>query len=55
VFGALPPPGSPLPGIAPPDEPRLAPGLPRPPSSVTPDLATQGATHPIDRVVIDGV
>lgn len=55
VFGALPPPGSPLPGIAPPDEPRLAPGLPRPPTSATPDLATQGATHPIDRVVIDGV
>ncbi len=55
VLGALPPPGSPLPGIAPTDEPRLAPGLPRPPPGVTPDFATQGATHAIDRVVIDGV
>ena len=55
VFGARPPPGSPLPGISPPDQPHLAPGLPRPPPTATPDLATQGATHAIDRVVIDGV
>jgi hemolysin activation/secretion protein len=52
---ALPAPGSPLPGIAEPQEPRLAPGLPRPPRPTAPAESTEGATHQIVNVTVDGV
>lgn len=52
----VPPPlGSPLPGIATPEEPRLAPGLSRPPPPSAPAETNTGATHPIATLVIDGV
>jgi hemolysin activation/secretion protein len=47
--------GSPLPGIVTPEEPRLAPGLPRPPRPEAPAESTEGPTHQIQTVVIDGV
>jgi hemolysin activation/secretion protein len=53
---APPPPfGSPLPGIATPEEPHLAPGLPRPPPPEAPAETNQGATHQILTLVIEGV
>jgi len=52
---APPPFGSPLPGIATPEEPGLAPGLPRPPRPETPAASTEGANHQIVPLVVDGV
>src|SRR3954454_20253705 len=52
---ALPAPGSPLPGIGEPQEPRLAPGLPRPPRPTAPAESTEGTTHQILNVTVDGV
>jgi hemolysin activation/secretion protein len=52
---AIPAPGSPLPGIAEPQEPRLAPGLPRPPRPVAAPESTEGARHRLLSVAVDGV
>jgi hemolysin activation/secretion protein len=52
----VPPPfGSPLPGIAAPEGPTLAPGLPLPPPPSAPAATTEGITHPIATLVVDGV
>jgi hemolysin activation/secretion protein len=54
----VPPPallGSPLPGIQVPEQPHLAPGLPKPPVPEAPAQSTEGARHSIETVEIDGV
>jgi hemolysin activation/secretion protein len=54
----VPPPlpqGSPLPGIAPLQPPNLAPPLQRPPVPTAPGPSTEGATHPVTSVEVDGV
>jgi hemolysin activation/secretion protein len=51
----VPPLGSPLPGIEAPEEPRLAPGLPKPPPPSAPAGTSAGTTHPIATLVVDGV
>lgn len=51
----VPPQGSPLPGLAAPDVPNLAPGLSRPPPPSAPAETSTGATHPIATLVVDGV
>lgn len=49
-----PPPGSPIPGIAPAPIPRLAPGLPPPPPRETRPTAAS-ATHAITQIRVEGV
>lgn len=51
---STPPPGSPIPGIAPAPVPRLAPGLPAPPPRAA-RPAAPGATHAIAQVQVEGV
>lgn len=52
---AAPPLGSPLPGIAIPEQPNVAPSLPRPPPPSAPAETTGGATHRIETLAVDGV
>ncbi|MGE0226059.1 MAG: ShlB/FhaC/HecB family hemolysin secretion/activation protein [Acetobacteraceae bacterium] len=55
ALAQLPPRGSPLPGIVPPTEPRLAPGL-KPAAPLPPtEPETAGPRYAIERIVIDGV
>ncbi|HEY4171526.1 MAG TPA: ShlB/FhaC/HecB family hemolysin secretion/activation protein [Rhodopila sp.] len=51
----VPPQGSPLPGVAAPEGPRLAPGLSRPPPPSAPVETSTGATHLIATLVVDDV
>ena len=52
---ALPPAGSPLPGIEQRPQPKLAPGLALPPRPEAPVESTEGARHEILSLAVDGV